>query len=124
MSMPKFPDKDKILSFEDAVNAILTSIAMEELALSHILNAEGEKIQYILAKKCSSTHDIISVNDSVASLISKITDLQFLLKAKLQLTKELIPTVCCKTCLTVKPPPPDNCCAKTAPCQSNRQYTP
>ena len=33
---------------EDAVNQILSSIAMEELGLSHILNAEGEKLQYIL----------------------------------------------------------------------------
>ena len=31
-----------------AVNQILSSIAMEGLALSHILNAEGEKLQYVL----------------------------------------------------------------------------
>ena len=30
------------------VNQILSSIAMEELGMSHILNAEGEKLQYIL----------------------------------------------------------------------------
>lgn len=46
MSLPTFPSGS--ISKEDAVNYILTSIAMEELALSHILNAEGEKIQYII----------------------------------------------------------------------------
>ena len=33
---------------EDVINQILSSIAYEELALSHILNAEAEKIEYIL----------------------------------------------------------------------------
>ena len=29
-------------------NEIISSIAAEELSLSHILNAEGEKLQYVL----------------------------------------------------------------------------
>ena len=33
---------------EEALTMIIASIAMEELALSHILNAEGEKLQYVL----------------------------------------------------------------------------
>lgn len=32
---------------EEALTMIIASIAMEELALSHILNAEGEKLQFI-----------------------------------------------------------------------------
>lgn len=46
MSLPEFENEP--ISREDAVNYILTSIAMEEMALSHILNAEGEKIQYVI----------------------------------------------------------------------------
>ena len=41
MSLPSFPNVDPAIQREDAVNQILSSIAMEELGMSHILNAEG-----------------------------------------------------------------------------------
>ena len=44
MSMPKFPDSKDILTREEALNAIITSIAMEEAALACILTAESEKL--------------------------------------------------------------------------------
>jgi cell fate (sporulation/competence/biofilm development) regulator YlbF (YheA/YmcA/DUF963 family) len=64
---------------------------MEELALSHILNAEGEKIQFILANKCTSAQQVLQVNESVSSLIDRITDLQIILKSKMRLVKEFTP---------------------------------
>ena len=48
MSLPSFPNIDPPIQRENAANQILSSIAMEELGLSNILNAEGEKLQYIL----------------------------------------------------------------------------
>ena len=48
MSMPSFPQNGANMTREEALTMIIASIAMEELALSHILNAEGEKLQYIL----------------------------------------------------------------------------
>src|SRR5690625_7369040 len=50
VSQPNIPDIDPNISLtrEDAINLLLTSIAMEELGLAHIINAEGEKIQYAL----------------------------------------------------------------------------
>ena len=45
MGMPTIPDiKPKIdICFNDTVVLLLASIAMEELSLAHIINAEAEK---------------------------------------------------------------------------------
>ena len=48
MSMPSFVADVPEISRENTINQILASIALEELALSHVINAEGEKIQYVL----------------------------------------------------------------------------
>ena len=89
MSLPNFPNED--MTRDDAINQILSSIAMEELALSHIINAEGEKIQYILGTLEGSTpptpptiDQILQINDSVKSTLDSITDNQLLLKGKMQ----------------------------------------
>ncbi len=44
MSLPGFPKVDSPVERVDAVNQILSSIAMQELGRSRILNAEGEKL--------------------------------------------------------------------------------
>ncbi|MDR0292754.1 MAG: hypothetical protein LBH95_01205 [Oscillospiraceae bacterium] len=87
MSMPEFP-KLSHLTRDEAINSILTSIAMEEAALSHILNAEGEKIQHVLADKCADIQKVMNINQSVTSLIDRIIDLQIILKNKMQLAKD------------------------------------
>ena len=89
MSMPEFPNLD-CLTLEQAINSILTSIAMEEAALSHILNAEGEKIQYVLAK-CADINEVVKTNDSVKALIDSISDLQLTLKSKMRLALNYLP---------------------------------
>ena len=63
MSMPSFPPNGADLTREEALTMIIASIAMEELALSHIINAEGEKLQYILgtlpgAKPCATAQEL------------------------------------------------------------------
>ncbi len=78
---------------------IIASIAMEELALSHILNAEGEKLQYILgtlpgASPCLCPQDVLAVNKSVTALVEVVTQNQMLLKNKLDRVLEFCPPPC------------------------------
>ncbi|MCL2573667.1 MAG: hypothetical protein FWE34_03840 [Defluviitaleaceae bacterium] len=91
MSMPKFPSEALNISRDDAVNMILASIAMEELALSHILNAEGEKIQYVLGTleggstppEPPTIDQIMQVNSSVQKLLETTMYKTMFLKSKM-----------------------------------------
>ena len=71
MSMPSFPNIDPPIQREDAVNQILSSIAMEELGLSHILNAEGEKLQYILGTIPGLTYKVFNLLIQLFLLMKK-----------------------------------------------------
>ena len=107
MSLPEFPKPDTILTRDQALDAILTSIAMEEVALSHIINAEGEKIQYILkaAKECKADIcDVIEVNDSVSSLLEQVNDMQITLKNKLRWALKYLPRPEEPPCPEPRPP--------------------
>ena len=90
MSMPSFPVVDPPIDREDAVNQILSSIAMEELGLSHILNAEGEKLQYILGTlpglsgPPATVSDVLAANESVRGLLEATVQNQLFLRAKMQ----------------------------------------
>ena len=90
MSVPSFPVVDPPINREDAVNQILSSIAMEELGLSHILNAEGEKLQYILGTlpglsgPPATVSDVLAANESVRDLLEATVQNQLFLRAKMR----------------------------------------
>ena len=112
MSLPQFPSKDRLPTLEQSLSAIVTSIAMEEVALSHVLTAESEKIKYVVdcAKSkgcdCASIKDILAVNNSAANMIKTITELQMILKDKLAIASKHLP---------VKPYPPKPPCPPHPP---------
>ncbi len=88
MSMPTFPKNDPPLSREGSLNEIIASIAAEELSLSHILNAEGEKLQYVLGTlpgldEAASLDEVLWINQSVKDTLSGIVEQQMMLSAKL-----------------------------------------
>ena len=97
MSLPSFPNVDPPIQREDAVNQILSSIAMEELGMSHILNAEGEKLQYILGTlpglsgPAATVKDVLNANGSVKDLLETTTQNQLLLKSKMQCALDTTP---------------------------------
>jgi len=88
MSMPTFPQNDPPLSREGSLNEIIASIAAEELSLSHILNAEGENLQYVLGTlpgldEAASQDEVLRINQSVKDTLSGIIDQQMMLSAKM-----------------------------------------
>lgn len=108
MSMPKFPEPNPDFTQEQALIMILSSIALEEAALSHIINAEGEKIQHILDQtRCGDytafLSNIVEVNKSVTSLLEMVQQNQTILKNKMEKVLEYLPK---PTCAPEPPCPP------------------
>ena len=104
MSLPKIPDLNPNVTVTqtDAVNLLLSSIAMEEIGLSHIINAEGEKIQFILGTLVDGSgaaiegpenvtvSDVLNVNKSVDNTLKNVTRNQLLLQLKLEDVMEMM----------------------------------
>lgn len=64
-----------------ALTALLQSIALQEAALAHILNAEGEKIQRVVCE-ATCVEQLLQVNESVFNTVQAITALEGILKEK------------------------------------------
>ena len=70
---------------EQAITDLIQSVALEETALSHILNAEGEKIQKVVAMSDATPEQLLAVNKSVESMVTAVSRLEMILQAKLSL---------------------------------------
>ncbi len=93
MSFPNVPNITPTIEIdqEQCVNMLLASVAMEELGLSHIINAEAEKLQYVLGtlpgKKPPTPptiKELRQVADSVARTIRTVEQNQLLLTMKME----------------------------------------
>lgn len=77
---------------------ILASIAMQEMGISHILNAEAEKLQYVLGTlrnkplTPAELSEIRKVNCSARDTIKELLRLEMLLQAKLDTVKAFTAT--------------------------------
>lgn len=76
-----------------AITDIIESVALEQAALSHILNAEGEKIQKVVATATTS-EQLLAVNKSVQAMVNTISRLEMVLQAKLELFQDCL----CQDC--------------------------
>jgi len=68
-----------------AITDVIEAIALEECAMSHILNAEGEILQQVVHFPDLCVDQISVANTSVADIIKHITCLEAELKATLNL---------------------------------------
>lgn len=73
-----------------AVSDLFESIALQQAALSHILNAEGEKLQKVLSLDDIAPQTILLTNKSVESMVNTIANLETILKSKLDLFSDCI----------------------------------
>lgn len=92
MSQASIPNITPTISITvgQTVALLLASIALEELALSHILNSEAEKIQFVLGTLPGVTpttpvtlSNVIAINNSVRTTIQDVIKTQILLQFKL-----------------------------------------
>ena len=68
-----------------AITDLFESVALQQTALSHILNAEGEKLQRIFAFDNISPETVLAANHSVESTVNAIAGLESVLEMKLRL---------------------------------------
>ena len=79
-------------SLDRAITDLIQSVALQETALSHILNAEGEKMQAIINNTVTppTFEDLMLLNRSVQSLVNSVTRLEMTLMSKLELFNDIV----------------------------------
>ncbi len=88
MSMPNFPTIDPPLEREGLLNRMIASIALEELGLSHIINAEGEKLQFLLGTLpgltggAATIEDVLSANKTTRGTLDNMMSNHMMLSTK------------------------------------------
>ncbi|MEG1142586.1 MAG: hypothetical protein RSE41_09115 [Clostridia bacterium] len=70
---------------DQAITDVIESVALEQTGLSHILNAEGEKLQAVIAMPGVTSAELLDVNKSVQNMVSSITMLETVLQMKLDI---------------------------------------
>ncbi len=99
MSFPNIPEVSPEIDLcrEEIINLLLASVAFEELGLAHIINAEAEKLQFVLGTlgeddnhPCNHPHhrptieDLLKINRSVERTLRTVVKNQMLLQFKLE----------------------------------------
>ncbi len=96
MSMPNIPNINAEVTIDrnNAIDIVLASIGMEELSLAHLVNAEAEKVQFVLGtlqplETPYTFEEIMETNDSVNAMLRDVIKNQMLLGMKMEDTVEL-----------------------------------
>ncbi|MFB5762026.1 collagen-like protein [Paenibacillus medicaginis] len=85
------------LTRDEAINLVLSSIAMQELGLSHIINAEAEKIKFALGtlsggglKPPPNLDEITALNCNVRETLGEVVKTEMVLQNKLDSLKKFV----------------------------------
>ncbi|MFI8706706.1 hypothetical protein ACIGHG_06405 [Bacillus sp. NPDC077411] len=108
MSFPNIPNITPTISITTAqtIPLLLSSIALEELALSHIINAKAEEIQFVLGTlpggrtlvpPTVTISNLLDINKRVQGTLRDVIKKEMLLEFKFENVLDLLATV---------PPPP------------------
>ncbi|QGQ96500.1 hypothetical protein EHS13_17215 [Paenibacillus psychroresistens] len=94
MSQASIPDitPDISITIGQTIPLLLASIALEEIALAHIINAEAEKIQFVLGTLSTENtlddttitiSNLLLINQSVSQTMRDVIKKEMLLQFKL-----------------------------------------
>ncbi len=75
-----------------AITDLIESVALEQAALSHILNAEGEKLQAYFALPDQPPESLLKINNSVKKMVDSVVLFEMVLQSKIRLTKQCRPS--------------------------------
>jgi YVTN family beta-propeller protein len=104
LSFPNIPNITPLISVsvEQTIPLLLSSIAFEELALAHIMNAEAEKLQFVLgtlptgialSPSVVSLTDLLVVGSSVQRTLRDVIKKEMLLEFKFENVMDLLPFI-------------------------------
>ncbi|WP_028562892.1 hypothetical protein [Paenibacillus pinihumi] len=91
MSQASIPNITPTISITigQTVSLLLASIALEELALAHIINAEAEKIQFVVGTlgpgltPPATLSNLLAIDESVRRTLQEVVRKEILLQQKL-----------------------------------------
>lgn len=85
MSMPTIPDINPNIdiSREEAINILLASIGLEEMAIAELMKAESLKLKEVLKCTCDPCK-ILEINKSIESIIKSLLSYETILQTKLR----------------------------------------
>jgi len=92
MGMPKIPEGTNRPNKEQIVIDLLESVALEEMAAAHLLNAQGEKLQALVQKFSCNEIDYCAMENSCASaqrMINSVIMNQWLLINRLSIIPQM-----------------------------------
>ena len=92
--MPQIPEGKYRPSLQETVIDLLESIALEEIAISHLINAEAEKTQALVSKlfhddSYSLVNELVKCNKATCKIVDTVIIKEWLLLKKMETVLEI-----------------------------------